>query len=121
MRKLLYLKFFSWLLLVVILTAVTHGVCENAHASQVQPTVASEHASQSEVFASGQCPCCPLEHEENPDVCDSCINCLCHASLTIPHFRLTYNPVILDLKGSHPFRHLPDVYLPKFIPPQNLA
>ena len=35
-------------------------------------------------------------------------------------FQFGYNPVILDLKRSEPFKYLPEVYLTRFIPPQNL-
>lgn len=79
------------------------------------------HSAQSEIFASGQCPCCPVEHNDGTGVCDTCVNCICHVSLTFQPFHLTYTPFILDLKTSHPFKDLPEVYLSKFIPPQNRA
>jgi len=41
--------------------------------------------------------------------------------LTIHPFQLSYNPSIIDFGTSEEFKHLPEVYLPKFIPPQNLA
>lgn len=121
MRKFLPLKLLSWLLLVVILTAMTHGLCESAHASQGELSVTWDQGSQSQVSASDQCPCCPLEHNDDQHSCDACINCICHASLTLQQFQLTYTPFIIDLKTSQPFRLLPEVYLSKFIPPQNLA
>jgi hypothetical protein len=38
--------------------------------------------------------------------------------LTVQPLQLGYNPLILNLSTSDPFKHLPEVYLPKFIPPQ---
>lgn len=121
MREYLPLKLICWALLLVIFTAMTHGMCETAHAAQVQPSVTCDQAAQSELFASDHCPCCPVEQNDHQDGCDACINCICHASLTLQQFRLTYTPFIIDLKPSRPFKQLPEVYLSKFIPPQNLA
>ncbi len=120
MRKRLHLKFFSWLLVVVMLTIAINGVCESAHAMESQLSAASDQASQSELSASDQCPCCPLENKEFDD-CNTCMNCACHASVTIQQFQLSYNPSILKLNLSEPFKYLPEVFLSKFIPPQKHA
>jgi hypothetical protein len=121
MRILLPLKFFSLILLVVMLTATINVVHESAHAMQSHVTAAHEHASPSERSASHQSPCSPLEQHNDFDGCDTCINCACHASLTIQQFKFGYNPMILHLSTYDPFKHVPEVYLSKFIPPQNLA
>ena len=120
MRNLLHLKFLSLVLIVALLTVTINGVCESAHAMQSHVPAASDQAFQSEISLSDKCPCCPLEHNDF-DGCDTCINCVCHVSLNIQQFELSYNPIIVDLKMSDPFRHIPEVYLSKFIPPQNLA
>jgi len=49
------------------------------------------------------------------------MNCACHASVTIQQFQLSYNPSILKLNLSEPFKYLPEVFLSKFIPPQKHA
>ena len=121
MREILNLKLLSWIVLAVILTALTHGVCESAHASQGQSASATEQNSGHEISVSANSPCCPLEQHSDSDICDTCINCICHVSLAIQRFQFCYTPVIVDLKTSDPFRLMPEVYLPKFIPPQNLA
>lgn len=115
------MKFYSWLVLVVLLAAMTHAVCDNAHAALGESSVTGKHAAQSEIFASDQCPCCPTEHQADHDVCDSCINCICHATSITQPFQLTYSPFFLDLQSYNPHRQLPEVYLSKFIPPQNRA
>jgi len=131
MRKFTNPKFFSWLLLAVLLTASIHCVFENAYASESHASgvgwaprahaTLSDDISHCQILASDQCPCCPTEHQDDSADCDSCIHCICHASLTIQHFSLSYHPFILDLQTSSPFKHIPEVYLAKFIPPQNLA
>ena len=119
MLKNLPLKLSSWLLIVAVLTVAFNGVCQTAHAMQdcVSKTVS---ASQPEVSAVDGCPCCPVEHDDF-DACGDCVNCVCHASVIIQQFTLSYAPVTSDIASSEPFKSLPEVYLPKFIPPQNLV
>lgn len=121
MRKLIHLKFFSLILLVVMLTATINVVHESAHAMQGHVTAASDQVSPSDISTSHPSPCSPLEHHKDYDGCDSCINCACHAPLTIQQFQLGYNPIIIHLSTYDPFKHVPEVCLSKFIPPQNLV
>ena len=98
-----------------MLTVTLNGAHESAHAMQSPVTTASRAA---EAQTPHDTPCTPFEHHQDYDGCDSCVNCACHASLTVLPFQLSYNPIILDLSTFDPFRHLPEVYLSKFIPPQ---
>ena len=120
MRKLIPLKFFSRLLLVVILTVTINGIYESARAMQSHVKMVNDQLL-SRISSTHQCPCTPLEQRKDYDGCDTCTNCTCHAPLTIQSLQLRYNPVVSDLNTPDPFKHLPEVYLSKFIPPQNLA
>ena len=115
------LKFFSLMLLVVMLTVTINGVHESAHALQSHVTAAGDQVSPADISASQHSPCSPHEHHDDYDGCDTCINCVCHASLIIQPFQFCYNPSILDLSTSDPFKFLPEVYLSKFIPPHILV
>lgn len=117
MRKLLPVKFFCWLLLLVIMTAVTHGACQSAHASLGDSSVTADQFAQSEISASDHCPCCPVQHDNEHGVCDSCINCICHAGSIVQQLQLSYSPLINDLQTFHPDRQLPEVYLLQVHPP----
>ena len=115
MRKFIHLKFFSSVLLLVMLTVTLNGVHDSAHAMEspvhgVNPAL--------EAPSSADAPCVPCGHHQDYDGCDSCVNCVCHASLTVRPFQLSYNPTMSDLSLLDPFKHLPEVYLSKFIPPQ---
>ena len=122
MRKRVPLKFFSWFLLVLMLTVTIDGVIENAHAMLSHVIAASDQTSPLEISASHKCPCAPLEQHKDYDGCDTFVDCACHAPLTMQLFQLSYNPSILDnLYASDPFKFLPEVYLSKFVPPQNQA
>ncbi len=117
MQKLIPLKFFTLLLLMVILTVMINGVYESAEA--MQNCVATGYQEHSDISASHQCPCAPREQQKDYDGCDTCANCACHAPLIVLPFKLHYNPSsILALQPSDPFTFLPEVYLSKFIPPQ---
>ncbi|MBI5485166.1 MAG: hypothetical protein HY888_11985 [Deltaproteobacteria bacterium] len=118
MRKFIPIQFFARLLLVVMLTVTVNGVHESVHAMQSDVSASSYQVSDVEVFASHQCPCSPLEQHKEYDGCNSCINCACHAPLIVQQFKIDFNPLVLDLQTSDPFRFLPEVFLTKFIPPQ---
>ena len=118
MRKIIPLKFFSRLLLIVMLTVTINGMHESAHAIQSDVAAANDQTSLSKISATHQCPCSPLEQHKDYDGCDTCINCACHATQTVQQFKFIYNPSFQDLQTSDLFKYLPEVYLSKFIPPQ---
>lgn len=118
MRKIIPLKYFAKLLLMVMLTMTLSSVHESAHAMQDHVKAADYQLSLSEISAPHQCPCSPVEQHKDYDGCDSCVNCSCHAPLTVQHLTPDYNPSSLDLQTFDPFKFIPEVYLSKFIPPQ---
>ncbi len=121
MRKQTSLKYFSRLLLMVMLTVMVNGAHECAHAMQTDVTAARGLASNPEISAAHECPCAPLEQHNDYDGCDKCVNCVCHASLAIQPFQISYNPIILDLNTFASFNFLPAVYLSLFVPPDSVT
>lgn len=118
MRKLSTQKFISQLMFLVILIMTINGVHGSAHAMQSHVTPSSEQASHSEISVPHQCPCAPHEQHTDYDGCDTCVNCTCHAPLNNESLQIGYNPSILTLHFSDPFKFIPEVYLSKFVPPQ---
>jgi hypothetical protein len=118
MRNTLHIRFSSWLLLVVMLFVAVTGGHESAHAMQGQIATASDQASPLEISPAHHCPSVPLEQHSDHDGCDTCVSCSCHTPLTIQSFNLSYNPFLLKLNTFDQFKHIPEVYLSKFIPPQ---
>lgn len=92
-----------------------------AHALESQ--ISSLHDSAvTETAAGASVPCCPDDHHDSESpACDDCANCLCHVTVAPQLFRLNYLPVVSDLSSFTAFKLMPEVYLPKFIPPQNLV
>lgn len=66
------------------------------------------------------CPSCPDHGDSSSHHCDSC-SCPCHAALMHGPFKFISSSFSIAHESREPFRFLPDVYLSKFIPPQNLA
>lgn len=102
------------------MAVMVDGLHQCVQASQHHQATFSGQVSDSGVSAADQDHSFPLEHKDC-DVCDTCSNCPCHASLTMQPFQLRYNPSVLELRTDDPFQYLPEVYPSKFIPPQNLA
>lgn len=104
-----------------MLSVAIMGMHANAHAGQPQVAVSGDQGQDVSGGDPHPCPCAPQGPHQDSDGCDSCVNCTCHAPLTVQPFQLNYAPIIITLQWSDPFKHLPEVFLPKFIPPQNQA
>lgn len=120
MRQLPPMKIFSLLLLVVMLTAVLDGAFRSARAAQVSPAAATLQVLEDGGNPPHGCPCPPTNHNDCDD-CDDCADCICNCFLTSQLFSLSYKPFLQDLHSHTPFSFLPEVYLSRFIPPQNQA
>jgi hypothetical protein len=118
MRKLIPIKFISRILLVILLIVTINDVHESAHATENHLIAADAQSVHSDISAPHQCPCTPLESQKDYDGCETCVNCVCHAPLTVQPFKLIYNPSVAVLNAFDLFKYLPEVYLSKFIPPQ---
>ena len=122
MRKFIPLKYVAQVMLLVMLVVTVHGVHESAHAMQGSVTASDDSViTKAEYSAPHNCPCTPPVQHKDYDGCDTCVNCSCHAPLSVQPLVLNYDPIILSLRFSDPYQYLPEVFLSKFIPPQILA
>jgi len=78
------------------------------------------HSAKSNDADQGKDPCCPDENKPDSDNCTSCGCCSSYAPLT-PAISANNDPSIAQLISLEQFTILPDVNIPIFIPPQNLA
>jgi hypothetical protein len=109
------LRIVSLILTVVMLAGSVIGTHGSVHAADHQPPAICDHDDMPHGSPSDPAPC---QHDE-ADGCSSCLNCACHAPLTVRPMQLGYRPLV-SLQSSHePFTYLPEVYLAKFVPPQN--
>ena len=110
-------KFTSLVLILTVLAASGLCSCLDSHAAE-QSLAASVTA---ECAAADHCPACPADDHSDADHCASSCYCSCHLPLTVQAIRIVHSPVITELIFPESFTVMPEVYLPKFIPPQNLA
>lgn len=116
MRQAGFRKFVSSLMVAVLLTLSVTGFCRSAHALEIS---GGEPAGCS--AAEKSCPCSPSHEDGTTDHCGACCNCPCHAPLSAQPVRLTTSQLMVPLHLHESFTYLPEVVLPKFIPPQNRA
>ena len=107
--------------LMVLLT-----LCVSVDCHAVGPRDAGLHAVSSVVLPATEhsdSPCCPVDDHGHSDAdhCTSCLHCACNALMASKETHLSYAPTVSSLNPIDRFNHLPEVYLPIFIPPQNLA
>ena len=103
------------LLLVMVSIALGGVVCRGAdpHAHQgVKVSAVDFH---------GDAPCCPDTGHSDGDHCQSCLSCPCHAPLAGDTIQFNHSPSFRLLSFVEHHTAPPDVYLSKFVPPQNLA
>jgi hypothetical protein len=113
-------------LLAALTLMVIVTLCASVECHAVGPKDAGLHATTSVVLPATEhtdAPCCPIDDHGHTDVdhCTSCLHCACNAPLAALETFLSYAPSFSLLNPIDRFHLLPEVYLPKFIPPQNLA
>ncbi len=107
----------SLFLIVTILVASGLCSCLDSHAAQQSPAA----AVAADCGGAGHCPACPGDdHSDTDHDAGSCF-CACHLPLIAPKIEICYNPIVTSLFPLEKFSAIPEVFLPKFIPPQNLA
>jgi hypothetical protein len=111
----------SLLLIVMILAASGFSLCGGAHAQEHAWGGESRESSAAASVAADHCPGCPDGGHAGADHDASSCYCSCHLPLTEQFVRIQHDPVIAELVSFEPFSVLPEVYLPRFIPPQNLV
>ncbi|WP_250678760.1 hypothetical protein [Geomonas sp. Red32] len=115
-------KYVSLLMVMVTLTVSLSTFCRSACASEL--SIGASSPGGTVIVASlASLPDVPIDHDHHGegDHCDSCCHCPCHAPLTVPSLHLVPVPVATSLVFHEPFQSIPEVYLPKYIPPHILA
>ena len=64
---------------------------------------------------------CPVDEHSVPDHRDSSCHCPGHAPLTEQPIQISCSQLITPFEFPEPFKALPEVYLPKYIPPDILV
>ena len=107
----------SLLLIVTILAASGLCSCLDSHAAQQSPTA----AVTTECGGADHCPACPGDNHSDADHDAASCFCSCHLPLLVFPMEIQPSPIAGKLSFFERFTAVPEVFLPKFIPPQNLA
>ncbi|SNB44771.1 hypothetical protein [Geobacter sp. DSM 9736] len=108
-------RYISFLLMIVSLTVSVTGACRDAQATELGCCTQQLPGNPDGTAESSPC------HDEERDSsgCDSSCYCPGQAPLTPQHLQIAYSPDQLPLRFTDPLMFFPEVYLSKFIPPQN--
>jgi hypothetical protein len=113
-------------LVAALILMVITTLCVSMDCHAVGPRDSGLHATESadhHFTEPADTPCCPIDGHDHTDIdhCASCLHCVCNALLAATAPILTYAPALSSLNLVDRFNTLPEVYLPIFIPPQNLS
>ncbi|GFE59395.1 hypothetical protein [Geobacter sp. AOG1] len=111
-------KFVTLLLLAVVIAASVAGLCRETHATERCWGHDAGKSSCSLVGADDHCPSCPAGENSGHSDCDSSCYCSCNLPLTSSFGFSVHAPHVSSLVPLDSFFRFPEVYLPKFIPPQ---
>ncbi len=115
-------KIVSLLLVVLIGSASLFSLCQIAHASDHSECTRGVKAAATAVTTEHGCdPALPAGEQRDTDQCDSSCYCTCNLPVTGSPLQFDKKLLIAELTAIEVFTALPEVFLPKFIPPQNLA
>ena len=85
----------------------------------VQETVSSVLSQELAQICGGNCPCAPASSQSSQDdhVCFRGCNGPCPAPLASTPTPFAYSPFLISLHRTEITRHIPEVYLSLFVPP----
>lgn len=66
------------------------------------------------------CPVCPPCSGDHPQTCGGhCLSCPCHAPVGASPIAIAYSPSVSFIRAADPYILFPEVFLSRFVPPQN--
>lgn len=117
MNRLIYRKYISLVIVMAIFTVSVSGFCpgEIAASSAIAAEYRNDGDGCDQHWKGSHA--CPVDEHSIPGHCDSNCDCPCHAQLTADLFQIICSRQVVPLDIHEPFRALPEVYLPRFVPP----
>jgi hypothetical protein len=119
-------RIFALMLLFVAITALVISFGENVLCAGELPgahgALNSLHEHDSPQVHDSNCPCAPSPADSSRDhFCADDCGCPCHAPLRSTLLTLTYSGSSTYLDNADLIRHIPEVYLSLFVPPDSAA
>ena len=115
-------KLTSLFLMAIVLAVSALSLCPETDATEQSRAAYRQAACEaSSESAADHCPACPGGGHADEDQCASSCYCSCHLPVPEQSPMIGHSSIVADLIHFERFTALPEVYLPKFIPPQNRA
>ncbi len=121
MKQNRFRKHISFLMVVVIFTISVTGFTRISESGESAKYTSYSPGGTYHSSVEIQHPSCPVDEHSVPDHCDSSCHCPSHAPLTVQPIQVICSQLITPFVFLEPFKALPEVYLPKFIPPDILV
>lgn len=113
--------FIAILLVVSLLASFIGGVCGDVHAESYCSVDTVTTCSALDTNAAGGSPCTPDSDHPDSGHCDDCCSCPCHTCSHDCAVTIKHSPFVASLVTFEPFSAVPEVVIPKFVPPENLT
>ncbi len=116
-------KIVAFFLIGIVLTFSSTGFCQDFHATASSCQAACKIKNSASLCDTpiDKSPASPADEHSSDDHGNSNCYCACHLPLTCSTIAISYLPHMSVLTVFMPFKAFPEIYLDKFIPPQNLA
>ncbi|MBT0665571.1 hypothetical protein KI809_14780 [Geobacter pelophilus] len=110
------------LVIVSLIASVVGGLCSDVHPDAHCSLEAGSSCAKISKAPCSSTPCNP-DHDGHSDDghCDDCCGCSCNRSVVSTVVYLHYSPLVTTLSGNEPSSVFPEVFIPKFVPPESLA
>ncbi|GAM07918.1 hypothetical protein OR1_00187 [Geobacter sp. OR-1] len=107
---------------VFVLSSAIGNLCSDVHAGSVCSPAAISACDDNADTPSDNAPADP-DHDDHSDGghCDDCCGCSCNRSAVNNLISLKYSPLVVSLSCIEPVSQFPEVFLPKFVPPESLS
>jgi len=122
MRRLLFQKMTASLMLLLVFALMPVSFCRGeCHKEATKETCHQKEGASKAVTAMHHSPEFPAGTDSRPVQRVPGFHCPCSLPMPPEHDPFTPKFFISGLKSFEPFKAIPEVFLPKFIPPQNLS
>jgi hypothetical protein len=116
-----FVKFIAVVMVMMVTAVSVHAFCHDTEAKEPAYSSVCQGNSVHAYPAGDHSHSAPGDDHSVPEHCDSCCACPCHTLLIGNPFQFVCSHQVIKLNFHDPFKALPEVYLPKFVPPHILA
>lgn len=114
-------RFIAILLTIAMLASLIGGICGDVHADGHSASSHVAYCSAPPCDNGNASPSHPENDHPNDSHCEDCCSCSCHSYSHAGGIVIKHAPFVATLITYEPFTAIPEVVIPKFVPPENHA